>query len=542
MGDFMYKRIIIFFSLIMSCICFIAFNLFSISKGDNLYSAAVQQSLYTLKVADFRGNIYDCRNIPLVGNEKETIIAINPSLETASALSKVLSSEELKDVMEMSKGGKPFTYKLGSTRNIVGSNIFKINSRYSKNKNIAQHILGYLDSSFNGVCGIEKAFNEYLNEDKGEISIKYKVDALNRMIPGESVKIENTFYKQTKGVVLTLDKRLQEIAEIAAERYIKKGAILVAEVPTCKIRACVSMPDFSPSNIAKVLEDKDSPLINRAFYAYNLGSVFKLVTAVAALESGISGDEIFNCTGTVKVEDAGFHCFNGKAHKDINMEQALAYSCNCYFVEMAKRVGAETMLKFSHLLGFGRSIELAPGMVSQKGNLPTLEQLSNIKTLSNFSFGQGSLLATPIQTLGLINAIASGGYYVKPQLVEGLVNESLEYVNKVAPIGKIRVFSSNSAEILKKGMVASVEYGTGTQAKPLNGQAAAKTGTAQTGMKVNDRSVIQCWLAGFYPAEKPKYSILVFAEDADGGGQSCGPAFKKIANDIYNKLPELLLE
>ena len=103
----------------MSCICFIAFNLFSISKGDDLYSAAVQQSLYTLKVADFRGNIYDCRNIPLVGNEKETIIAINPSLETASALSKVLSSEELKDVMEMSKGGKPFTYKLNSNRNIL---------------------------------------------------------------------------------------------------------------------------------------------------------------------------------------------------------------------------------------------------------------------------------------------------------------------------------------------------------------------------------------------------------------------------------------
>lgn len=523
----------------MSCICFIAFNLFSISKGEKLYTAATQQSSYKLKIADFRGNIYDCNNIPLVGNEKETVLAINPSVQTASALSKILSDEELKDIIELSKGGKPFTFKLKDNIDIVGSNVFKVNSRYSKNKCIAQHIVGYLDSSLNGVCGVEKAFNEYLNEDKGEICVKYKVDALNRMIPGETVKCENTSYKQTKGVVLTIDKRLQEIAEIAADRYIKKGAILIAEVPTCKIRACVSMPDFSPSNIAKVLDDKNSPLINRPFYAYNLGSVFKLVTAAAALESGISENESFDCTGTVKVEDAEFHCFNGKAHKNINMEQALAYSCNGYFVEMAKRVGAKDMLKFSRLLGFGKSIELAPGMVSQKGNLPTLDQLNNIKTLSNFSFGQGSLLATPIQTLGLINTIASGGYYVKPQLIEGLVNENLEYTNKVVQPSKVRVFSKNNAEVLKRGMVASVEYGTGMKGKPQNEQAAAKTGTAQTGMKIDDRKVIQCWFAGFYPAENPKYSILVFAEDADGGGQSCGPAFRKIANDIYNKLPEL---
>lgn len=537
----MYKRIIIFFSLMMSCVCFIAFNLFSISKGEKLYSAATQQSLYKLKVADFRGNIYDCQKKLLTGSKKETIVAVNPSIETTNMLSELLSNDELKDFMELSKTGKPFTFKLDESRNIVGSNIFRVNSRYSKSKCLAQHIVGYLDSSLNGVCGIEKAFNDYLNDDKGEIYVKYKVDALNRMIPGEEAKVEDTSYKQTKGVVLTIDKRLQEIAELAAERYIRKGAILISEVPTCKIRACVSMPDFSPENIADVLNDKDSPLINRAFYAYNLGSVFKLVTAAAALESGISADEIFNCTGGIKVDDAEFHCFNGKAHNDVNMEQALAHSCNGYFVEIARKVGAETMLKFAKLLGFGKSIELAPGMISQRGNIPTLEQLSNIKTLANFSFGQGTLLATPIQTIGLINTIASGGYYVKPQLVEGLVNEHLEYTSKVVQQNKIRVLSKATTEALKRGMVGSIEYGTGTKGKPINGQAAAKTGTAQTGMKVDDRNVIQCWFAGFYPAAEPKYSILIFAEDAEGGGQSCGPAFRKVANEIYNNFNDELL-
>ena len=82
-------------------------------------------------------------------------------------------------------------------------------------------------------------------------------------------------------------------------------------------------------------------------------------------------------------------------------------------------------------------------------------------------------------------------------------------------------------------MKASVEYGTSARGKPSKGVAAAKTGTAQTGIKIEDRAVIQAWYAGIYPADNPKYSIIVFAEDAKGGGESCGPAFKKIAQEIF---------
>lgn len=510
------------------------FNTYKISRGEMLCDAAARQSSYKLKVATMKGTIYDCNKKLLVGVSDETFIAVTPEVNTLSILSKVLSDEEKTSAFEGFKSGKPFVLKLSDEKQLIakGINTFKVPRRYATNQ-IASHIIGYLNSDMQGVCGIEKAFNEFLNSAKGNVFVKYKVDALNRRIPGENSTIEDTMYKRSKGVVLTIDEHIQKIAEIAAQKYIKKGAIVITEVPNCEIRACVSMPNFSPTNVAAVLNDEDSPLLNRALLPYNIGSVFKLVTAAAILNENMNPNEPYDCVGKCKVDEHEFHCFDNKGHGMVNLEKAVALSCNTYFIEKALAIGSEKILKLAQNLGFSKEFELAPGIIAKAGVLPTLENLSNDRALANFSFGQGKLLVTPIQVAVLINTIASGGLYCEPKLVEGLVNENLNYIQKTAKSNSVRVLTQECAQNLIEYMKASVEYGTSARGKPSKGIAAAKTGTAQTGIKVENRAVIQAWYAGIYPADNPKYSIIVFAEDAKGGGESCGPAFKKIVQEIF---------
>lgn len=530
----MYKRIIIFFCLLMTAVGIGIFNTYRISKGDVFCEAATKQSSYKLKVATTKGNIYDCNKRPLVGVNYETFISVTPEIDTFAILSQLLSDDEKNKAFEELKSGKPFILRLEDEKQLIakGINTFRIPIRYSKDQ-IAPHIIGYQNSDMQGVCGIEKSFNDYLNSAKGNIFVKYKVDALNRRIPGEHSTIEDTLYKNSKGVVLTIDEKIQKIAETAAKKYIKKGAIVIVESPDCKIRACVSMPTFSPLEVADVLNDKDAPLLNRAFLPYNIGSVFKLVVAAAILNENKNPNEIYNCEGFCKVDGHEFHCFENKGHGLVNLEKAIALSCNTYFIKKALDIGGEKIFDLSKKLGFSKETELAPEIVSKSGILPSEEELDNDRVLANFSFGQGKLLVTPIQVVAMINTIASDGLYCEPQLVEGLVNESLNYVQKAAKPNLTRVFPKETAQNLIKYMKESVNYGTSKKGKPDVGIAAAKTGTAQTGIKIDNHNVIQAWYAGIYPADNPKYSIVVFAEDAVGGGESCGPAFKKIATDIF---------
>ena len=509
-------------------------NTYRISQGEVLCDAAAQQSSYKLKVASMRGKIYDCQKRPLVGKSEETFISVIPEFNTVDILTQILNEEEQIIALERLKNGKPFVMKLLDEKHLIAKGIrtFRVPKRYDS-MDLAQHIIGYVDCDMQGVCGVEKAFNEYLDNAKGNIFVKYKVDALNRRIPGESAVIENNLYKSSKGVVLTLDERIQRIAQSSAEKYIKKGAVVVTEVPNCEIRACVSMPGFSPTDVVSALNDIDSPLLNRALLPYNIGSVFKLVTAATILESDLDSNKIYNCTGKCSVDGHEFHCFNNKPHDNVDLKRAIALSCNTYFIEKSLELGGEKILEVAKRFGLAKKIELAPEIVSKSGLLPSLNSLESNRILSNFSFGQGKLLVTPMQVAALINTIASGGLYCEPRLIEGLVNENLSFVQKTAKPSLVRVLTKECANTLLNAMKESVEYGTSARGKPDVGIAAAKTGTAQTGIKIDDRPVIQAWYAGIYPADAPKYVIITFAEDAKGGGESCGPAFKKIAQDIF---------
>ena len=504
-----------------------------------MQTAAANNAIYKLKVASARGTIYDCNKVPLVNTKKSTVAAIFPTDSTPAILSKLISFEKINDILPFIQNKKPFCISLENNDTSVMSEdilYFKVPKRYSEDQ-LAPHILGYLNCDGEGVFGMEKAFNQYLKESKGSIELKYKMNALGKLITDNQVFVEDNMAKQRQGVVLTLDKKIQTITQNIATQYLKKGAIIVTQVPNGKIRAFVSMPLFVPESIALYLDDPDTPLVNRGLASYNLGSIFKLVCVAAYAESNLKLDENFNCQGSIDVSDGTYRCHNSTAHGVINAPLAIAHSCNTYFVNLSKSLDPLYFLDFAQKLGFGQKLELAPNMNSPAGILPSLESLQDPKLMANLSFGQGKLMATPIQVAGLVNTIAANGIYYAPSLVEGLVDENLEFTKKVPARSGSRVFSKSTADILKEGMILSATIGTGTSGKPEDIDVAVKTGTAQTGIRVADRAVLQAWYVGFFPSDNPKYSIVVFAEDAESGSKSCGPIFKRLVQEIcYNSL------
>lgn len=528
----MNKRLIAFFALMMTCMFGCILSVYTVSQGEGLAQAAELQSSYKLTVTTTRGTIYDCSLNPLTGTEQETVAAIAPSVDTAAALNRILSADQMQQIYNRLTQGTPFLMNFSQSISEKGIRTFLIDKRYSSEAK-GVHILGYLDGNGQGAAGVEKAFNEQLSANQGKLTVSYQVDAMNRVLAGEDVKVEDTTYLGKSGVVLTLNEKIQQIAEKAADDFLDKGAIVVTEVPSCKIRAMVSRPTYSQDDVAASLNAEGSPLLNRALAAYSVGSVFKVCAASTALEYGISPDLQYTCTGGIDVDGAIFHCYNSESHGTETMSDAIAHSCNSYFIWLMQQVPPAQFLLMAQNMGFGQSLEIAPGITSAAGTLPSLTSLKIPRALANFSIGQGDFTATPLQVGAMVNAIASGGVYTQPYLYQGLVDYNLNYTEKAAAQKSVRIVSENTAKEIREFMQQSVEVGTSRKAKPEQGGAGAKTATAQTGQTdENGEDEVNSWISGFFPYDDPQYVITVFAEGGDGGGTTCGPVFKQIADAI----------
>ena len=156
------------------------------------------------------------------------------------------------------------------------------------------------------------------------------------------------------GVMLTLDSSIQRACEAVGIEMVDKGCIVVLDAPTGRVRASVSLPLYDPENVAASIARQDTSLVNRALSAYNVGSVFKPLLAAAALEQGISAQETYECTGSIEVGGHVYRCAYGRGHGTVDMKTALEQSCNCYFVQLGLRLGAQTVYDITKSAGFGQ--------------------------------------------------------------------------------------------------------------------------------------------------------------------------------------------
>lgn len=532
----MYKRVVVLFgAIILIAFCVMGHTLM-ISLAPQYVEAAGRQSAYNVTVCRSRGMIYDRKLRPLAGGRLQYRAVIVPSRETTVELTRVLTPEKLLEIQDGLTGSYPFVCSVddAAADGCGASVVFPAQKRYGKNC-VAVHTVGYLGGEGQGVSGIERAYDDYLAAASGELSVRFTVDAAGAGLAGIEPQVRDTTGDSKAGVVLTLDVDTQKVAEEAARRYMTKGAVVVMEACSGEIRASVSLPDFEQDDIASAIEAKDSPLVNRSISAFDIGSVFKIVVAAAALESGISADTLHCCQGGIDIGSNRFHCANHSGHGEINMEEAFARSCNIYFIELARHLGGEIILDYAHRFGFGTAYTLADNYVTAAGCLPEKNTLNRPSALANFSFGQGELMATPVHVAAMTSVIANGGKALRPTVFDSQVNSRLEVISSKRSSDGVQMISEKTAATIKGFMQAAVDYGTAKNGGSQHIDCAAKTGTAETGIFVGDHRVMQAWYTGFFPVDEPEYIVTVLVEDGESGGASAGPVFQYIADALAPK-------
>lgn len=331
------------------------------------------------------------------------------------------------------------------------------------------------------------------------------------------------------GVQLTLSREIQETAEAVANETMQSGCILVLDTANAKVRACVSRPGYDPENISASLNAPDSPLLERAFQCYAVGSVFKPVVAAAALEAGESGF-VYTCPGWCAVDGRIFRCAGGIPHGEVDLAGALEKSCNGYFIRLGQALGADAVRAMAEQLGFGQAIPLTDALHTAAGVLPEREALASSGAYANFCFGQGELLASPLQVAAMMNTIACGGICHTPLLLETTLDETTGTpLTALSHVRSRRVLTKRTAAALQALLAGVVAGGTGHEAALPGQTAAGKTGTAQTGQFSGGTELKNYWFAGFVPAEQPRYTIVVLQDTQAEPAFSSAAIFARVA-------------
>lgn len=498
--------------------------------GDSEIAAvSSQRGTYTLKSAGEYAGIYDCNLEPLVNcSEKYEAVIIPNHISSIRIQPYLLDMERYYEGIE---SNLPFLCRVDEkAAEFWEENIIFRSAVRTDSSQLASHIIGYTSDGI-GVCGIEKAYDGFLRSSCADNSVTLHIDAVGEVLNGLGSSINHAGELQC-GVVTTLDKDIQQICENAADKNkLSIGAVVVMDVKTGEITASVSRPDFDTSNVAAYIDDPDSPFVNRAMSAYSVGSIFKLVTAAAALEQGISPEYSYTCTGSVNVNGQIFNCHKWGGHGEIDMETAMVKSCNTYFIALSEYLDKEDYIETAKTLGFGEEIPICGDIVSAAGTLQTVRDIEVAAERANMSFGQGKLTATPVQICRMTAAIANGGVMNQPSLIKGIRADdgTVEYSEITA--GK-RVLSYETVKLLKKFMYYTVRADN-SMSNPEKTIAAGKTSTAQTGrFDKNGNEILNCWFTGYFPSYNPRYAVTVMSEGGVSGNVTCGPIFRQIADDI----------
>lgn len=525
----MYVRITALGCVFMFMASILYMRIYAIVRNPQYYAAAKSQGKYTVTAGRVFGNIYDRNFIPLVNDTSTYYAAINPTAEAAQEVLPYV--KDLESYHANIVYGRPFVCEVTKNdfkcRDIT---VFEVPIR-NREKQLAQHVVGYTDEN-GGVSGIEAAYDEFLRGSQAVNSVTYNVDGQGGVMEGLDRDIDQSA-SMTDGVVLTIDKYIQAICELAGSKM-KKGAVVVEDIQTGDILGMASFPTYSISTLAEDMENEDSPLINRCLYPYSVGSIFKLVTALAAFEQGLDESFSYECKGISEVGGHPFKCHDLSGHGVLDMTGAMKESCNTYFIELSRHIDNSIMIETAQRMGFGRSIPFASGMTASGGTLQTEEDLYLPAEKANMSFGQGKLTASPVQICTFTAAIANEGKLFVPRLVKGITHDEKKLVNE-NEIKYSEVFDRQTAFRLQDLMIEAVDKNKKSKARPSNAHAAGKTSTAQTGrFDASGEELCHGWITGYFPLSNPKYAVTVLCEDGGYGNDCAAPVFKEIAERITN--------
>ena len=407
------------------------------------------------------------------------------------------------------------------------------NFRYQReySSEVYSHLTGYF-SLFQGSTGVEREMSNFLS---GQSSAQF-FDQINAVLSGTPISGAN--------VELTIDDELQQAAWKALGN--NKGSVVAIDPKTGEIKALVSKPGFDANLLAshsfassssayeELLTDPNDPLVNRAISGdqYHPGSVFKMVVAAAAFESGrfdpdteFENPNFLPLPGSISTVQNANDSTCGET-ETVTLRTAFVKSCNIPFAELGMQLGADELRVQSELFGFGRTVEI-PMPVSQS-IFP--EQLNQPQT-ALVSFGQYDLRSTPLQMAMVTSAIANQGIIYSPQLIDRVVSNNLELLSDPAPQVFGSPISQSTAGLITQMMFESVEVGAAGNAKIPGMAVAGKTGTAENGIG----QPFTYWFTGFAPAENPELVVTVVVEGEDQlstGNSISAPIGRKLLESV----------
>jgi penicillin-binding protein 2 len=526
------RRVAALYAVLLLGFMIVVCRVYLLAQNTDYAARAASQSSTTLRLAAQRGNFYDCEGRPLTGLEETWYALCLPGERNYSSLYSLVAPAQQSLLYQKRNSAAPFLLEV--TRDLSAEGIFSVaEPRRYCTVPLCQHLIGYLDGEGHGVAGLEAAFDELLAGSEAQDVIACTTNAQGRLV-GSSTPTLTKASVERQGIQLTISRTVQRATEAVAAEMMTTGCILVLDTATAKVRACVSVPGYDPENVSKSIAAADTSLLNRALCAYAVGSVFKPVLAAAALESGCAG-LTYTCAGALQLGDQVYHCASGVAHGEIGLAEALQKSCNGYFITLGQKLGAETVREYASRFGFGQAVWLADGLRAAAGQLPAAESLAEKGAFANLCFGQGELLATPVQLAGMMNTIAAGGVYRTPTFLEGVIDEaSGETVETLAHAAQRRVMEEETAQALREALRTVVTEGTGREAAPAHGTAGGKTGTAQTGQYSADGTEKKnLWFAGFYPGDAPRYTIVVLQDAQTDAAYSSAAIFSAVCEALY---------
>ena len=521
--------------------------------------------------------IYDYSKLDLINTIDKIKSLINLNDETVNLILNKIKSAEIIDntvILKEYLSWKELSIIYVNLPDLPGITIKTSSIREYTKGSFYAHTVGYT-SYFNeknseinftknipfflkGKNGIEKVYDSYLRGVPGREEVEVNASgkfirrlSLVKSIPGKDVQ-------------LTINSDLQDFAHGAIGSNI--GAVLVLDAKNGDILCSASSPSFDPNIFSKKLDNQswnkiinsmNAPLINRPINGlYPPGSTFKPVVALAALKFGvISKDEKIFCNGTYTLGNRNFHCWKEGGHGNLNLEDAIAQSCDVYFYELALRLGINKIAETARLLGFGEfyddyygiSKSIIPDKKWKKDNFN--EKWQKGETL-NVGIGQGFLLSTPLELAIMTANIINKGNLIKPNIVKSISGEKVDN-------DKLTVrsnFKLEHLDIIKKAMYQVINSPKGTAWKSrVNDKdfnISGKTGTSQvriiskeereSGIIKNEDLPFEkrdhALFVGFAPYNNPKYITTVILEHAGGGASNAAP----MARDILVKARKII--
>ena len=433
---------------------------------------------------------------------------------------------------------------------------------------LAAHLLGYVgmpddidkeearkftfyQQDVEGKSNVEKMMDEYL---RGKPGVRYLRKNAKGTIEGV---LREDPPQQGANIFLTIDARIQSIAEEAL-RAVSRAGVVVVDPNNGNILAMATVPSFDPNTFIPSIKAKDwtalqkdeaDPLVNRAISGLPPGSTFKLITALSGLRGtkNLAGAK-YSCGGGVSYGDHFFQCWVAEkhyTHGTIGLPDAIKVSCDSFFYQYGNAAGIQSIDHIGKMLGIGEESGLQL-TGEQSGNMPgpewmqihhPQERWSQAQT-ANVSIGQGYTLVSPLQLAMAYVAIANGGICYYPRLVDRVLHQDGSPVldeqgNPAAPPPRVRSdlrqeISPGGIDLVRKGLwkVVNEDGGTGGRARLKDVAVAGKTGTAQASVRGHKDTT--AWFACFAPFENPKYVVAVMVQGGEHGGSVAGPVADRI--------------